>query len=162
VATAHACDTACNRRRITHTNQVKYAPNTCTRCPADVHGHESVYACIHDQFKKPCCRCAVNCAEDAKAVMPYDLNDVDQLDLHPAYGTPAKTVKQQAPFWKRLLWEGGRPFDAFLTIVSAQVGLLHRSRSLPCRVTISPPQTSSPSPNGADTGMTTAEGNYLL
>lgn len=56
-----------------------------------------------------------------KAVLPYDLNDQDQLDLHPAYGTPARAVGS-VPFWRRLLWEGGKPFDAFLTIVSAQVG----------------------------------------
>ena len=59
------------------------------------------------------------CAEDP-AVLPYDLSDQAQLDLHPAYGTPARNVGA-VPFWKRLLWEGGRPVDAFLTIVSAQV-----------------------------------------
>jgi hypothetical protein len=55
-----------------------------------------------------------------KDVLPYDLNDPAQLDLHPAYGTPARAVGS-VPFFKRLLWEGGKPFDAFLTIVSAQV-----------------------------------------
>jgi hypothetical protein len=66
---------------------------------------KALYYCLHP-------------TEDAgAAVLPYDLNDPAQLDLHPAYGTPAKTVGQ-APFWKRLLWEGGRPMDAFLTIVS--------------------------------------------
>ena len=57
---------------------------------------------------------------DGTDVLPYDVNDPRQLDLYPAYGTPAKKVGS-VPFWKRLLWEGGRPFDAFLTIVSAQV-----------------------------------------
>lgn len=55
-------------------------------------------------------------------MLTYDLDDPAQLDLHPAYGTPAKAVVQ-VPFWRRLIWEGGRPFDAFLTIVSAQVNL---------------------------------------
>lgn len=64
--------------------------------------------------------CCLYSTEDVTAVLPYDLNDPAQLDLHPAYGTPAKIVGQ-VPFWKRLLWEGGRPIDAFLTIVSAQV-----------------------------------------
>jgi hypothetical protein len=55
-------------------------------------------------------------------VLPYDLNDEDQLDLVPGAGTPAKTVGT-VPLWKRIFWEGGRPVDAFLTVVSAQVGV---------------------------------------
>jgi len=52
-------------------------------------------------------------------VLPYDLNDEDQLDLVPGAGTPAKTVGT-VPLWKRIFWEGGRPVDAFLTVVSAR------------------------------------------
>jgi hypothetical protein len=52
-------------------------------------------------------------------VLPYDLND-DQLDLVSGAGTPAQVVGA-VPLWKRLFWEGGRPVDAFFTVVSAQV-----------------------------------------
>lgn len=54
-------------------------------------------------------------------MLPYDVNNEDQLDLYPAAGTPARDVGAKS-LWTRLLWEGGRPIDAFLTIVSAQVG----------------------------------------
>lgn len=39
-----------------------------------------------------------------------------------AAGTPQKEVASLVPAWKRLLWEGGHPADAFLTAASAQVG----------------------------------------
>uniref|UniRef100_A0A383W752 Amino acid transporter transmembrane domain-containing protein n=1 Tax=Tetradesmus obliquus TaxID=3088 RepID=A0A383W752_TETOB len=55
------------------------------------------------------------------AVLPYDVNSEAELDQYQAAGTPAKKVGR-VPWYQRLLWEGGRPFDAFLTIVSAQVG----------------------------------------
>jgi hypothetical protein len=57
----------------------------------------------------------------AGAVLPYDVNTQEELDQYQAAGTPAKKIGR-VPWYQRLLWEGGRPFDAFLTIVSAQVG----------------------------------------
>jgi hypothetical protein len=44
------------------------------------------------------------------------------VDEVAAAGTPQKEVISQVPAWKRLLWEGGHPADAFLTAASAQVG----------------------------------------
>ncbi len=67
-------------------------------------------------------------------MLPYDVNTEEQLDQYPAAGRPAKTLEDVA-MWKRLLWEGGRPFDAFLTIVSAQVAYpvyLGRHPPAPC------------------------------
>ncbi|KAF6262602.1 transmembrane amino acid transporter protein-domain-containing protein [Scenedesmus sp. NREL 46B-D3] len=55
------------------------------------------------------------------AVLPYDVNRQDQLDHYQAAGTPVKKIGR-VPWYQRVLWEGGRPIDAFLTIVSAQVG----------------------------------------
>lgn len=52
--------------------------------------------------------------------LPYDVNDEAQLDQYPAHGRSATSIKN-VPIWKRIFWEGGRPFDAFLTIISAQV-----------------------------------------
>jgi hypothetical protein len=57
----------------------------------------------------------------AGAVLPYDVNTEEELDQYQAAGTPAKKIGR-VPWYQRILWEGGRPFDAFLTIVSAQVG----------------------------------------
>jgi hypothetical protein len=53
-------------------------------------------------------------------VLPYDVNVQEQLDQYQAAGTPVKKIGR-VPWYQRLLWEGGRPIDAFLTIVSAQV-----------------------------------------
>jgi hypothetical protein len=53
-------------------------------------------------------------------VLPYDVNVQEQLDQYQAAGTPVKKIGK-VPWYQRLLWEGGRPIDAFLTIVSAQV-----------------------------------------
>eukprot|EP00775_Hariotina_reticulata_P005826 gene5826-6067_t len=52
-------------------------------------------------------------------VLMYD--EAQDLDEVAAAGTPAKSLNK-VPAWKRLLWEGGHPADAFLTAASAQVG----------------------------------------
>ena len=57
-------------------------------------------------------------------VLVYD--EVGELDTVPAAGTPAKSMGR-VPAWKRLLWEGGHPADAFLTAASAQVRALLRA-----------------------------------
>lgn len=54
----------------------------------------------------------------AASVLVYD--EASDLDEIPAAGTPERSVLKE-PAWKRLLWEGGHPADAFLTAASAQV-----------------------------------------
>lgn len=56
-----------------------------------------------------------------RVVDVYIYDDAAQLDEVPAAGTPPAALGS-VPAWKRLLWEGGHPSDAFLTAASAQVG----------------------------------------
>lgn len=58
------------------------------------------------------------CVLPAADVYIYD--DASHLDEVPAAGTPPAALGS-VPAWKRLLWEGGHPSDAFLTAASAQV-----------------------------------------
>jgi hypothetical protein len=97
--------------------------------------------------------------------LPYDVNDQRELDRYPAAGRPAERITQ-IPLWKRLFWEGGRPFDAFLTIVSAQVGQVilslvsarHKSVCVAAASMIGPLVSISPAlvNAGADACMTLA------
>lgn len=60
----------------------------------------------------------------------YIYDDVRELDEVPAAGTEPNDPG--IPAWKKLLWEGGHPADAFLTAASAQVGLLScQERNVP-------------------------------
>jgi hypothetical protein len=97
----------------------------CAACPVPPVGglrkNTRTAGCIYRLHERTDRRDDAIWLNSAGAVLPYDVNVQDQLDQYPAAGTPVKKIGR-VPFYKRLLWEGGRPIDAFLTIVSAQVG----------------------------------------